>query len=171
MLRRSNAKQHQLASDLENLIDAVNIAFILVDRELRVRRYSRAAERLLRLIPADVGRRIGEIRWTIRVADLDQLAMAVLTKSQPQSKAVRDSNGRSAPASWPIPASYSGRVNATAKQVPDGALVQVFTRSRPWSARTSSLTTHNPNPVPLGPLVVKNGRKIRARMVLAMPAL
>lgn len=92
-LRHSNAEQHQVANDLENLIEAIDIAFVLLDVDLRVRRYSPAAERLLRLIPADVGRRIGEIRWPIHIADLGHMAMSVLNKAQPQARTVRDAEG------------------------------------------------------------------------------
>lgn len=92
-LRHSNAEQHQLSEDLQNLISAVDIAIVLLDRELRVRRYSPAAERVLRLMPTDVGRRIGEVRWGLPMPDLEQLVLTTLARGISQTRELQDGEG------------------------------------------------------------------------------
>jgi two-component system CheB/CheR fusion protein len=92
-LRHSNAEQHQLSDDLQNLINSVSMALVLLDRDLRVRRYSPVAERVLRLIPADIGRRVNEIRWGIPNPDLEQTVLATLARGDVQSREVQDSEG------------------------------------------------------------------------------
>lgn len=49
----------QTNDDLHNVLTGVDNAVVIVGMDLRVRRYTTAAEKLLNLVPADVGRTIG----------------------------------------------------------------------------------------------------------------
>ncbi|MCG5517436.1 MULTISPECIES: PAS domain-containing protein, partial [unclassified Ectothiorhodospira] len=53
-------------SDMKNLLDSTDIATIFLSKELRVRRFTTAAQRIFKLIASDVGRPLSDI-----VTDLD----------------------------------------------------------------------------------------------------
>ena len=57
--------------DLLNLFGSVNIPIVMVSRDLRIRRFTPPAERLLNLIATDLGRPIGDIRPNFDFPDLD----------------------------------------------------------------------------------------------------
>jgi two-component system CheB/CheR fusion protein len=76
-LQNRNAELDQLANDLSNLLVGVSIPVIIVGGDRRIRRFTPAAEPLLNLIPADVGRPISDIRPNVDVPDLDSLVSEV----------------------------------------------------------------------------------------------
>jgi len=51
----------------------VQIAIVIVTIDLRIRRFTPMAEKILNLIPGDVGRPIGNIKPNIDCPDLEQL--------------------------------------------------------------------------------------------------
>ena len=69
---QTKADEHALASnDMKNLLDSTDIATLFLDKELNVRRFTPQATKIIKLIPADVGRPITDI-----VSDLDDPALA-----------------------------------------------------------------------------------------------
>ena len=72
-LRARNTELDQLSNDLTNLLATVNIPIIMVDCSLRIRRLTPMAEKALRVIPADVGRLITDIKLNIDVPDLGEV--------------------------------------------------------------------------------------------------
>jgi two-component system CheB/CheR fusion protein len=73
-------KMEELAAtnnDLLNLFGATEIATIFLDKELRIRRFTPAAEALLNLIASDVGRPIGHLSPNFTGADLAASAEVV----------------------------------------------------------------------------------------------
>ncbi len=69
---QTKADEHALASnDMKNLLDSTDIATLFLDKELNVRRFTPRATKIIKLIPADVGRPITDI-----VSDLDDPALA-----------------------------------------------------------------------------------------------
>jgi two-component system CheB/CheR fusion protein len=92
-LRYSNAEHRQLSEDLHNLVNVVESAIVMLDRDLRVRRFSPAAERRLHMIPGDIGRPMRDIHWGIPAADVEQLAHATLTSGEVQTREVQDAAG------------------------------------------------------------------------------
>jgi two-component system CheB/CheR fusion protein len=54
-----NAASMCLADDLANVLDSVAIAIVILGRDLRIRRFTPTAARLLGLVEADIGRPIG----------------------------------------------------------------------------------------------------------------
>ncbi len=93
-LRQRVIEQHQTNNDLLNLLNAVEIPILMLDRELRVRRATPAAERVFRLISSDTGRRITDLRPNLEMPDLNRMAVAVLTNGEPQEIEVRNNEGR-----------------------------------------------------------------------------
>ena len=93
-LRARNTELNQLSNDLANLLATVNIPIIMVDCNLRIRRLTPMAEKALRVIPADVGRLITDIKLNIDVPDLEKLILAVIESLQPVEQEVQDERGK-----------------------------------------------------------------------------
>ncbi len=71
----SNYRNLELArvnDDLVNLFSCLNIPIVMVSRDLRIRRFTSPAERLMNLIATDLGRPIGDIRINFDLPDLDR---------------------------------------------------------------------------------------------------
>jgi two-component system CheB/CheR fusion protein len=87
-------KVHELEetnNDLSNLLVSTDIATVFLDRRLRIRRYTPAIGRLMRLIPADVGRVVTDITWRFEDPGLLDDIQAVLAG---QEKGPREIQGR-----------------------------------------------------------------------------
>jgi two-component system CheB/CheR fusion protein len=74
--------------DLDNLLSSTKIATILLDRKLRIKRYTPATTRLFKLITTDVGRPLGDIAREFVDDDLLRDAGAVLDRLAPVEKEV-----------------------------------------------------------------------------------
>ena len=75
------AKIEQLAlmqNDMKNLLDNLNIGTLFLDRRLRIKRITRDAVQAYRLVAADVGRPLADIKSNIEGDDLLTHAQAVL---------------------------------------------------------------------------------------------
>jgi two-component system CheB/CheR fusion protein len=92
-LHARNEELSRVNSDLVNLIGSVDIAIVIVDSQLRIRRFTPKAERILNLIASDVGRPIGHVRPNLDVEDLERMAATVLTDVTPQEREVEDRTG------------------------------------------------------------------------------
>jgi two-component system CheB/CheR fusion protein len=93
-LRNRNAELGQLNGDLTNLINGVHMAVVIVGRDLRIRRFSPLAEKLLSIIPTDVGRSISDIRTKLVVPDLDALLTEVIDSVTPIEREMKGGDGR-----------------------------------------------------------------------------
>ena len=94
-LNNRNAELNRLNNDLVNLIASVQMAIVMLGPDLRVRRFTPMAEKLLNLIAADVGRPIGDIKLNLEnLSDLEPLFMEVLDTVNAREREVRDKNGR-----------------------------------------------------------------------------
>jgi len=71
------------------------VVFVMLDRDLRIRRFTSAAQKVLNLIPTDVGRPIGDIKPNIQVADLPGLIREAIANQHHLERNVQDSVGRS----------------------------------------------------------------------------
>jgi two-component system, chemotaxis family, CheB/CheR fusion protein len=94
-LQNRNAELAKLTSDLTNLIDSVEVVFVMLDRELRIRRFTSAAQKVLNLIPTDVGRPIGDIKPNIQVDDLPGMIRDAIVNVRNREENVQDLSGRS----------------------------------------------------------------------------
>jgi two-component system, chemotaxis family, CheB/CheR fusion protein len=82
-------------SDLLNLLSSVEVALVIVENDLRIRRFTPKAERLLNLISSDVGRPIGHIKPNIECPDLETMIHEAINSAVLQEREVRDQQGRS----------------------------------------------------------------------------
>jgi two-component system CheB/CheR fusion protein len=92
-LRHRNLELAQVNNDLTNLLSGVNIPIVMVGRDLRIRRLTPQAERVLNLIPSDIGRPIAVIRPNIDVPDLAGLIVHVIDALAPHESQVKDIDG------------------------------------------------------------------------------
>jgi two-component system CheB/CheR fusion protein len=92
-LQNSNAELTQANNDQLNLMTNVNLPVVMVGNDLRIRRFTPPAEKLLNLLPGDVGRRLGEIRTNIEPDDLEPFAKTTIENAVFQEREVRLKDG------------------------------------------------------------------------------
>lgn len=93
-LHGRNDELTQVNSDLVNLLRSVDIVIVIVGPDLSIRRFTPMAEKVLNLIPSDVGRPIGHLRPNIDCPDLEQLIRHTIDNVEPNELEVRDQEGR-----------------------------------------------------------------------------
>jgi two-component system, chemotaxis family, CheB/CheR fusion protein len=99
-LQTTNADLHaklesleQSNDDLTNLLAATGIAIVFLDEQLRVRRFTPAAQRLIPLVGSDVGRPLANLAAPLGYPDLLAAAQRVLDTLTPSEREVRADNG------------------------------------------------------------------------------
>jgi two-component system, chemotaxis family, CheB/CheR fusion protein len=114
-LHSRNTELTQANNDLTNVIGNVTVPLVILDNDLRIRRYTPPAEGLLSLIPADVGRPVTDLRSAIDFPGLEELVTESVKTGTTQEHEVTDRTGR-----W-----YSLRVRPynTAEKRTDSAVV------------------------------------------------
>jgi two-component system CheB/CheR fusion protein len=125
-LQGRNEELSRLNSDLMNLLGSVEIAIVMVTSDLRIRRFTPMAERVLNLLPHDVGRRISDIKPNIEVPELARLIVETIKSATIREVEVHDRNGKG----------YSLRIRPYKnidKRI-DGAVLALFEHRAPHSA-------------------------------------
>jgi two-component system CheB/CheR fusion protein len=93
-LQNRNLELVQANSDLVNLLSSVNIPILMLGSDLRIRRFTPTAERILNLIPSDVGRPLADLRLAMEIPGLDKVIGEVLDSLETRQMEVRDRSGR-----------------------------------------------------------------------------
>ena len=93
-LRHRNEELTQTNNDLINLLGSVNMTIVMLGRDLRIRRFTPTAEKMLNLIATDVGRPITDIALHFDLPDLGQLLMETIDTVTVKELEVRDRRGR-----------------------------------------------------------------------------
>lgn len=93
-LENQNAEANRAIDDFNNLHNAIDIPVILLDSDLRIRRFTPPAGRQLGVRVADEGRRIGELRLGLVVNDLENDVREVLSTLDTLQKDVRTEGGQ-----------------------------------------------------------------------------
>jgi len=89
-------RNHELAilnDDLTNLFGNVNLPILMLGRDLRIRRFTPQAERVLSLIATDVGRVVSDFQRNINVPDLEELIIEVIDTVSVREREVQDRDG------------------------------------------------------------------------------
>jgi two-component system CheB/CheR fusion protein len=117
-LQGRNEELSRVNSDLLNLLGSVQIAIVIVGLDMRIRRFTPMAEKVLNLIPADVDRAIGHINPNLEGANLKDLIAECIDSISPVEREVRDRDGR-----W-----YALRIRPyrSAENKIDGAVLALF---------------------------------------------
>jgi two-component system, chemotaxis family, CheB/CheR fusion protein len=92
-LQNRNAELSLLNNDLFNVLSSIQTAIVITGRNLCVRRFTPMAEKILSLLPSDIGRPISDIRLNLSVPDLEPLLAEVLATSSIRECEVQDKNG------------------------------------------------------------------------------
>jgi two-component system CheB/CheR fusion protein len=92
-LQHRNTELNVLTHDLSNLLTGVDIPVLVLDADLRVRRFTPVAGKLLNLIPGDVGRPFSHIASSLDVTDWKDLFAEVTDRGQSIEREVSDRNG------------------------------------------------------------------------------
>jgi two-component system CheB/CheR fusion protein len=93
-LQHRNAELSLLNNDLNNLFAGVTIPIVMLGSDGRIRRFTPMAAKVLNLIPADLGRPIGDIRPNVDLSDLEQVCKHVIDAATIVEREVRDRDGR-----------------------------------------------------------------------------
>lgn len=93
-LQSRNQELSHVNSDLINLLASVQIAIVMVSHDLRIRRFTPMAERVLNLIPSDVGRPISDIKPNIDCPDLEAHINEAVDSMSVKESECRDRNGK-----------------------------------------------------------------------------
>jgi two-component system, chemotaxis family, CheB/CheR fusion protein len=93
-LQDRNARLGQTNDDLLNLLGSVNIPVVMVGRDLRLRRFTPAADALFSMTPADVGRALSHVRHRLQAPELEQEIQGVIDSETVSVREVQDLSGR-----------------------------------------------------------------------------
>jgi two-component system, chemotaxis family, CheB/CheR fusion protein len=80
-------------SDINNLLISVNIPIVILAKDLTIRRFTPMAEKILNLIPTDVGRPLSHIKPNINVPNLEQTILEVIDTLVIKEQEVQDTEG------------------------------------------------------------------------------
>jgi two-component system, chemotaxis family, CheB/CheR fusion protein len=92
-LNNRNTELRLINNDLNNLLASVHIPTVMVGRDLKIRRLTPMAERVLNLIPTDVGRPITDINMNINFPHLEASIMDVIESTAHKELEVEDRRG------------------------------------------------------------------------------
>jgi two-component system, chemotaxis family, CheB/CheR fusion protein len=93
-LQQRNDELNVLTGDLQNLLTGVDVAVLVLDSRLHVRRFTPVAGALLNLIPGDVGRPFSDIASSLDVADWNEMLEEVTGEGRLIEREVQDRKGR-----------------------------------------------------------------------------
>ena len=93
-LKISNVEFSKVNRDLTNLLESISIPLVMVGRDLRIRRFTRAIEPMLNLIASDVGRSITDLQPRMELPDLQRLLLDAMEGGNRSPRDIRDPHGR-----------------------------------------------------------------------------
>jgi chemotaxis response regulator CheB/nitrogen-specific signal transduction histidine kinase len=93
-LERRNEEAMRLTDDLTNLLSSVRIPIVMLGPDLKIRRYTPDAEKMLNVIPSDVARSILDLRLNLEVPDLAALLAEVSETLETRQRDLQDLEGR-----------------------------------------------------------------------------
>jgi two-component system CheB/CheR fusion protein len=92
-LENRNNELSIINNDLINLISSVHIPIIMLDNNLKIRRYTPKAEKIWNLISTDIGRPISNIKPNFEITDLKENILNVLDNLELKEIEVKDNEG------------------------------------------------------------------------------
>jgi len=92
-LRHRNRELNTLSSDLANVLASTLIPIVIVGNDLRLRRFTPAADRVMKLIPSDVGRPLEDVRLRLQIPDLARRITTTIETLAVTEQEVQDDDG------------------------------------------------------------------------------
>ena len=117
-MKSRNVELGHVNNDLLNLLSSMQLPVVMLNKDLRIRRFTPMSEKVLNLIPTDIGRPFSDFKPRVNVPDLERLLLEVIDSAQAFEKEVQDQRGH-----W-----YSLRINpyrVSGNRV-DGAVLQML---------------------------------------------
>jgi two-component system CheB/CheR fusion protein len=93
-LRLRNDELDRANDDLKNLFSSVEMAMVMLWPDLRIRRFTPLAQKILNILPADIGRSIGDINLNLGVDNLMSSLKAAVEQGIGRESEVHNSDGR-----------------------------------------------------------------------------
>jgi two-component system, chemotaxis family, CheB/CheR fusion protein len=92
-LQLRNAELVEAHDDLSNLLNSIPIPIILLDGNLRIRRFTAGIEAVANIIASDIGRPVTDIRMKVPVPDIEGSVLQAVTEVRLLEQEVRDEWG------------------------------------------------------------------------------
>jgi two-component system, chemotaxis family, CheB/CheR fusion protein len=92
-LYRRHAETTQIGNDFQNLLGSINIPILMLEGDLRIRRFTPTAASLFNLIPTDVGRPLSDIKHNLTIPNLEQQILEVIETLNLKSQEIQDKDG------------------------------------------------------------------------------
>ncbi|MFH7245082.1 MAG: chemotaxis protein CheB [Spirulina sp.] len=92
-LYRRNAETMQVSNDFQNLLSSINIPILMLEADLRIRRFTPTAAALFNLIPSDIGRPLSDIKHNLNLDDLEAQILEVISTLVMRNQEVQDHAG------------------------------------------------------------------------------
>jgi two-component system, chemotaxis family, CheB/CheR fusion protein len=92
-LNSRNSELNHLNNDLQNLLSSINIPILILDGELRIRRFTALAQHIFNLIPTDLGRPFSDIQPNISIPDLGASIQSTIDTLTIVEREVQDRHG------------------------------------------------------------------------------
>ena len=92
-LQNRNLELGQLNDDLNNLISSTHIPIVMVGGDMRIRMVTPLAEKLLGVLPGDMGRLIGDLNLRVAVPELERLISETMRDLRVSEVEVKDREG------------------------------------------------------------------------------
>lgn len=119
-LRQRNIDLVLLNDALTNFVSSADVPILMLDRDLRVRRFTPQADRVIHIVPSDEGRLLQHLRPRFDMEGLEQRIREVVSgELDTYEREVRDDRGR-----WHLMRITPYR--ATAERETDGAVLSFF---------------------------------------------
>jgi two-component system CheB/CheR fusion protein len=93
-LASRNVELDKVANDLMNVLASVEIPIIIVDQELRVRRFTPRISDIASFMPSDLGRPINDLRLKVNLENLDEKVREVIRTMAVKEWEVQGEDGR-----------------------------------------------------------------------------
>jgi two-component system CheB/CheR fusion protein len=81
-------------SDVQNILNSVEIAILYLDKDLNIRRFTERAADIINLRQSDIGRPLSDLTNSLQYPDLQQDAAETLRKLQSTEQQIQSANGR-----------------------------------------------------------------------------
>lgn len=93
-LLNRNLELNQVNNDMSNLLSSVHVPIVMLGRDLRIRRFTPVAEKMLKLIATDVGRPFGDIKALASLDHAEPQILEVIDTMTVREVEVKDDQGR-----------------------------------------------------------------------------
>ncbi len=92
-LQNRNLELQEISDDLLNVFNSVEVAVVMLDKELRVRRFTPKAQTVLGLIAGDVGRTVTDLKLSLALPELHSAILRVLDTLAAEEQEIQDREG------------------------------------------------------------------------------